>query len=266
MTVYSGDVSGVPYLVDAPEGEPADARVVVAWHMLDAPRSETALHAALPLDGLDAWKVYLGLPMSGSRLPDGGLDGFRALGARDAVRLCYDPVNRGAADEFGPAYDVLSARFGFGEGPLGLLGGSAGAGVATEVLARGEHDVAAVVLVSPTLQLRALVDAMGRLFGVTYPWDDETDAIAARMDYVARLPELPTMPIRLIVGEGDDPEAVLQPAMTFLGRFVGAGNMVTIENMVHALAEEPGLRPAPQTPHAAEVDREAVAWFRQLLR
>jgi hypothetical protein len=31
--------------------------------------------------------------------------------------------------------------------------------------------------------------------------------------------------------------------------------------MGHALAEEPGTEPAPQTAHAAEVDRRAVAWL-----
>jgi hypothetical protein len=35
--------------------------------------------------------------------------------------------------------------------------------------------------------------------------------------------------------------------------------------MAHALAEEPGIEPAPQVPHAAEVDRHAVRWFRQYL-
>jgi hypothetical protein len=47
--------NGVPYLV-APASR-ADAPVVIAWHLLDAPRTETAMAAALPLAGLDAWKI-----------------------------------------------------------------------------------------------------------------------------------------------------------------------------------------------------------------
>jgi hypothetical protein len=35
--------------------------------------------------------------------------------------------------------------------------------------------------------------------------------------------------------------------------------------MEHALAEEPGIEPAPQTPHAAAVDRLAVKWFQRRL-
>jgi hypothetical protein len=31
--------------------------------------------------------------------------------------------------------------------------------------------------------------------------------------------------------------------------------------MAHALADEPGVDPAPQVPHAATVDRHASAWL-----
>lgn len=265
MDTLTGDVGGVPYLVEPPPGGRADAPVVVAWHMLDAPRSESAFHAALPLAGLDAWKVYIGLPLSGSRLPDGGLEEFFARGARDAVRLGYDPVVTGGADEFGPAYATLCERFGFGSGPLGLVGASAGAAVACEVLARDEHDVVTVVLISPMLQMARVVAAVGEQFGVEYPWDHETVAIARRMDWVARVGDLPTMPLRVIVGDADDEPSILQPAMNLVGQFVGPANMVTVEGMGHALAAAPGLEPAPQTAHAAEVDELAVKWLRTTL-
>lgn len=38
-----------------------------------------------------------------------------------------------------------------------------------------------------------------------------------------------------------------------------------IPGMAHALADEPGTDPAPQTPHAAIVDRLAAEWFRRHL-
>jgi hypothetical protein len=41
--------------------------------------------------------------------------------------------------------------------------------------------------------------------------------------------------------------------------------LVEVPGMEHALAEEPGLEPAPQTPQAATVDATLVEWFgRQL--
>jgi len=55
---------GVPYVLLAPRNGAPDAPLVVAWHLLDPPRTEAAFAAALPLDGLDAWRLYLGLPMS----------------------------------------------------------------------------------------------------------------------------------------------------------------------------------------------------------
>lgn len=266
MTVVTGDVAGVPYLVVSPEsGERSDAPVVVGWHLLDAPRTEAAFHAAMPLAGLDAWRVYLGLPLSGARLPVGGFEEFMRLGAEDSVRNVYGPINAGAADEFDATLDALRARFGFGSGALGLFGGSAGAGVATEVRTRRD-DIDAAVLVSPILRLRTLIGLMEQQFGVTYRWDDTTDAVAARMDYLARAGELGTTPIRAIVGADDDAEAVLHPAAALVAAVAGPADVVTVPGMEHALADEPGFEPAPQTAHAAAVDAHAVAWFRQHLR
>jgi hypothetical protein len=38
-----------------------------------------------------------------------------------------------------------------------------------------------------------------------------------------------------------------------------------VAGMGHALADEPGVEPAPQTPAAAEVDRHVAAWLRAAL-
>jgi dipeptidyl aminopeptidase/acylaminoacyl peptidase len=38
-------------------------------------------------------------------------------------------------------------------------------------------------------------------------------------------------------------------------------DLVVVPGMGHALAEEPGIAPAPQLAAAAEVDRLAVGWF-----
>jgi pimeloyl-ACP methyl ester carboxylesterase len=262
--VDTGTAAGVPFLAVPPEGGPrADAPVVVGWHLMDAPRSEAAFAAAVPLAGLDAWRVYLGLPRMGARLPAGGMDELMALGYEDAVGLMHGPVNAEAADEFDAALAVLRERLGAG-GPLGLLGGSAGAGVALEVATRRD-DVAALVGVSPLVQLRPVVATLGKLFGVDYAWGPESDAVADRMDYVARVGELGTTPTLLVVGAQDEPGAFLEPARELVAGAAGPADLVVVEGMGHALAEEPGLEPAPQTPHAVEVDAHAVAWFRQHL-
>jgi hypothetical protein len=45
----------------------------------------------------------------------------------------------------------------------------------------------------------------------------------------------------------------------------GPADVVVVDGMGHALAEEPGVEAAPQTPHAAEADAHTAAWFRQHL-
>jgi hypothetical protein len=52
----------------------ASTPTVVVWHLMDPPRTEAAFAAALLLAGLEAWRTYLGLPLSGSRMPPGGAE------------------------------------------------------------------------------------------------------------------------------------------------------------------------------------------------
>jgi pimeloyl-ACP methyl ester carboxylesterase len=265
-----GVAAGVPFVAVPPsEGARTSAPVVLAWHLLDPPSTERALAAALPLRGLDAWRVYLGLPLSGSRLPAGGVDELMRLGYEDAVMNIHEPVAYGAAEELPPAFAELRERLGLGDGPVGVMGGSSGAAVAQLVLAESDMDVRAAVLVSPVVRLRGAVSAMERRFGVTYAWSDESNAVADRLDFVARAPEIARRDdpaVLLVVGEEDDPEfhedaAELQAALAGAGGGEDRARVVTVPGMPHALAEEPGVDPAPQTPHVAVVDRLAVDWF-----
>jgi pimeloyl-ACP methyl ester carboxylesterase len=245
----------------------------VAWHLLDPPRTEAAFAAALPLHGLDAWRIYLGLPMTGLRPPLGGWDELMRLGYEDAVLNLWMPVIYGAVEEFSPAFAALRRQLGFDPGPVGVLGGSIGAAVVQLVLAEGELALGAAVLVSPLVQLRRTVEAMARHFGISYPWSDESNTVADRLDFVARAGEIARQSrpaVLLIVGEHDDPgfrEPAAELAAALKKRYASEDRvqLVTVPNMAHALAEEPGTGPAPQTPHAAVVDRHAVQWFQRYL-
>lgn len=264
--MITGEAAGVPYVAIEPAGGARpDAPIVVAHHLLDAPRSERAFAAALPLDGLDAWRFYLGLPLSGSRLPAGGVEEIMRLGYEDAVRNLHGAINAQAADEYPAAIAVLRERFGLaGDAPLGLLGGSAGSSVALELITRGVP-ASAAVLVSAVPRLRALVAELEGFFGVTVPSSPEADAHYARMDYVARATALGGVPIRVVVGGDDGEGAVRTPCRELVAAVGGPADLVTIPGMGHALADEPGLDPAPQTPDAADVDAHAVDWFRTYL-
>jgi pimeloyl-ACP methyl ester carboxylesterase len=202
-----------------------------------------------------------------SRLPAGGLEAFFALGFEDAVLKLYWPTLRQAVDEFPQALAELRTRYGLAEGPIAVVGASIGTLVALSVLAARELRVDAIALVSPALRLASLVEANERRFSVSYPWSTDSRAIAAELDFVARAPEVvrKRAPMLLVVGADDDAEGIARPAEV-ASALVADGveaAVVRIPQMGHALADEPGLEPAPQS--AAAVAVVVVAWLRQHL-
>jgi pimeloyl-ACP methyl ester carboxylesterase len=266
----TGEAAGVPYVALPPKSSRDRVATVIVWHMHDPPRSERAMVAALPLRGLDAWRVYLGLPLSGSRLPTGGLDAFFALGYEDAVLKLSGPTVRQAADEFAAAFAELRRQHGLAEGPIAVVGASIGALVALSVVATGEPPVSAIALVSPALRLASIVAANERLFGVTYPWSDDSRAVAADLDFVARAREVARLraPTLFVVGADDDAEGIARPAEELAAALVDEdveAAVTRIPDMGHAIADEPGLEPAPQTAVAAAVDDVVSKWLRQHL-
>jgi dienelactone hydrolase len=267
----TGEAAGVPFIAVAPDGGPRPgAPVVVAWHLMDPPRTEAAFAAALPLDGLDAWRIYLGLPMTGARRPAGGDEEVMRLAFEDAVLNVYRPVTAQAAEEFEPALAALRARLNLGDGPVGLLGGSIGSAVAQLVLAESSVAVSAAALVSPVAQLRPVVDAVGKRYGMTYAWADASLRVADRLDFVERARETARRgepAVLLVVGEEDDLEGFREPTARLRDALAreyadpSRVELVTVPGMGHPLAEEPGVEPAPQTVHAATVDGHTARWL-----
>ena len=271
----SGTAAGVPFIAFPPTTMARDlAPVVIGWHLMDPPRTEAAFAAALPLDGLDAWRIYLGLPLFGSRLPADGPEEIMWLGMEDAVLNLFDPVVTGAAAEFPAALADLRVKLGISSTLIGVLGGSAGAAVAQLVMAESDIAISAAVLVSPMVQLRPTVDMIAREMGVDYRWQKASNAVANRLDFVARASEIARQqhepPVLVIVGGADD-AAFLDSASDLHARLVNIYadqdrvQLATIAGMPHALADEPGIEPAPQNADAAAVDRLAVDWFRRHL-
>jgi pimeloyl-ACP methyl ester carboxylesterase len=251
---YTDIAAGVPYVAVPPERERPDAPVVVAWHLADPPSSEAAMAAALPLTGLDAWRIYLGLPMHSSRSIDP--DEYLRLAYEDAVVNHFGPITAQARAEFPAAYAELADRFGF-TGPLALLGGSLGSAVA-QLVTIDRDDVVAQVLVSPVATLRAMVAANERRFAVTYHWHAAATTIADELDFVARADET-TVPVQIVVGERDDP--AIRDAAAELQKVLRRVDLVSVPDMPHELAD-PAEQPLP---HAATVDGLAVEWLRRQL-
>lgn len=264
--MYSSVAAGVPYVLRPPESGRPDAPLVIAWHLMDAPRTETAFAAALPLEGLDAWRLYPGLPLCGARFP--GEEEFMAAMFAEPVLNGHGRVNADAVAELPALLDAVRAEHGIADGPVAVVGGSAGAGVAGAAVVGKVVEAAAAVLISPLLQLRPVVAILARQFGMDYRWTPESEAVADRMDLVARSDELGATSVRCIIGSEDSGDAFLYPAGRLRDLLVERGvraDLRVVNGMGHALAEEPGLEPAPQTAHARQVDALTVEFLAQEL-
>ena len=251
-----GTAAGVPFLARPPEHPAASTPLLVGWHLMDPPRSEAAMAAAVPMAAVPAWRVYLGLPDHGDRAPADGQREITRRAAEDYVLKLIDPIVSAASAEFPPALHALRAQLG-ADGPLGLFGGSAGGAVALQVLTEQDVEVTAAALVNPVVQLERVADGVAKWFGTPYPWTAESRAAAARLDFVARAGELakrrPDLALLLVRGDQDEPE--FREPLGELAPALGA-ELIDIPGMEHGLAAEAD---------AKRVDAAFSDWFRRYL-
>jgi alpha-beta hydrolase superfamily lysophospholipase len=155
----AGVAAGTPYVV-LPPAPPTRRRapLVVAWHGLEAPRSERAMAAALPLARLAAWRVYLRLRRPGVRASADPLAPEQALLRLDAAVApeSSGPVVEQAVAALPAVVAALRARLPLASGPIGLLGCSLGATAALLALTEDQVPVRAAALVRPVVQVERL--------------------------------------------------------------------------------------------------------------
>lgn len=270
MATIIGNAAGVPFTALPPAGGGA-APLIVTWHMLDAPRTDAAFAAALPMTGVPAWRVHLGMPMCGARMVDGRVDAVIELAREDALRAFLARFVHQAAYEFPAALAAVRKQLPVDDGPVSLLGGSLGGAVALQVLTTQQIPVRAVALVNPAVRIRSVVPLVDGMAGCPYEWTEESRAVADGLDFVARAGNLTARPPMLLVsGEQDHPDL-----RTDAADLVGAlraryerpedVELVAVPDLAHSLADEPGLEPAPQRPTARAVDEILTEWFRRRL-
>src|ERR687893_165697 len=153
----TGTAAGVPFTA-LPPADGGAAPLIVTWHMLDAPRSDAAFAAALPMHDVPAWRVHLGMPMCGARMVDGKTDAIVELFQKDPVRLFLHPFVRQATEELPAALESIRAQLPVGDGPIGVLGGSLGGAVALRVLAETDTPVFAGAVVNAAIRMRSVVE------------------------------------------------------------------------------------------------------------
>jgi dienelactone hydrolase len=260
MIMITGFAAGVPY-VALPPASGGTAPMIAVWHLMDPPCTEVAMAAAVPMNGLEAWRVYFGLPMTGRRPLPGGMDEFFRIAAEDAVLNVFEPQTEQAAAEFPAALADLRTQLSIADGPVGIAGGSAGGLVAYEVTVRAEVPIFASAFINPVTQLAPVIAANARRFDVEYAWNDTNRAVAERYDFVRRADEI-KVPALLVIGADDD-IAIREPAQ-LLQKEIDA-SLVSIPGMRHDLADAPGVEAAPQNEDARRVDAELTRWFTQYL-
>jgi dienelactone hydrolase len=266
----SGTAAGVPYVALPPTAvdvEPVGpTRLIVAWHGFEPPRSEGAFAAAVPMTGVPAWRVYLGLPMFGDRLPSGGIAEVRARAQHDYLVDLYGPVAAQAAAELPAAVAEVREDLGLVNTPIGLVGFSAGGGAALLALAEGKIEVAAAALIAPIAMPALVLAAMERRSGGTYPWTDESRAIAGLLDFTVRAREVVAQDPALMLVAGGKDDLVARSDLTGLRDVLRAQGATRVEfvavQMAHALAAEPGLTAQPPIAEAVGVDAVLTDWFR----
>jgi hypothetical protein len=269
----TGAAAGVPYVALPPAlagGGSRQTPVVVAWHGLDPPRSQQAMAAALPLRRLAAWRVYLGLPLGGARVPARGTEPLGRLGADDVAGKLLGPMVEQAFTELPAVVAALRIKLPLDDAPIGLLGERVGAAVALLALAEGELPVRVAALVRPAAQRERAAAANDQRRDPADRWAEAAQTVAERLDVVAGAHQIAAQnpqPAVLLVTGADDDADIAEPAErlwhTLAGHYHDPGRvgLLVVPGLGQALAEEPGLDPAPQTPDAAQVDAAITNWM-----
>lgn len=259
LSAITGTAAGVPFTA-LPPADGGPAPLIVTWHMLDAPRSDAAFAAALPMNDVPAWRVHLGMPMCGARMVDGSMDAGLELLRKDPLMAALYPIVRQAFEEFPAALESIRAQLPVDDGPIGVLGGSLGGAVALRILADTDIPVFAGAVVNGAVRLRSAI----ALFG-DYPYDAESEKVVDGLDFVAKAEAIAgRAPLLVVSGELDHP-GLRADALQLVDALGGRSELLSITGLAHPLADEPGIEPAPQLPLAREVDAAVTTWFRRHL-
>lgn len=225
--VINTTLAGVPALVRLPKS--ITHRPVILWHGLGPPGDPETLMQALPLDEVQAVKVYLGLPLTGARAPKDDADGLAQRQKRDYGMLIFKPIVMGTAEELPAVVSALRDRQCLPkDGAIDLFGFSAGGTAVLAALAEQHVRIAAAITVNAPTGLDKAVGALERATHQTYTWSPEARQLAVQTNFVDRAAEIGrSRPALLMLQGADDTVSSPQDAQALVyaleSHYGGAG-------------------------------------------
>ncbi len=268
MDTAAGVAAGVPYVALPPATPTKRPPLVVAWHEPQASRGEQALSTMLPLRRLPAWRAYLRLPGCAYATPSAGPEPElpSRLGTEAFVQEVFGHVVEQAVAELPAVVAALRARLPGADGPVGLLGWSAGAMVALLALAERKLPVRAVVLVRPVVQLQRLTAADPGWRGMPHRRVGAPRALAERFDFLARAAEVaeqdPQPAVLVAAGVHEDP-SIGEPAERLWWALADRYRLPS--RVALLLAPELAPKLAPQLANLTRVVTAVADWFARYL-
>lgn len=287
-SMESLELAGVPVVVRPPANPSLPAPLIVLWHGFGIPNSEGMLAETLPLEGVQAWKAYLGLPLFGLRLPAGGMEEIMRRQLEDYVLQLLLPVIEQAMQELPSVVKELQTRFDISDqAGIGLFGFSAGGLAALLTLGESTLPITTVVLAGVTKDLVSAVDTYERAMREYYPtlkeqfpwleeryqWTEASVAAKQRLDFVARaanITQRKPMPAILFVHAVQDeayPVSDIEKLYAALAPCYEQTNqperlsMKLFEHLKHYLDLEAATNSPDMQQDITELQRVVATWF-----
>lgn len=271
-------VAGASILLRLPSRGRVPAPLIVLLYGFGPPSSEQALADALPLDGLHAYKAYLGLPLFGARMPSAGMIEVRRRQAEDFVLNLFLPVAEDVLHELPAVIDSLGALFPIQLDPgVGLFGVSASGGITLLALLESQVPIAAVVVCNTAKNLATAVATTERVMKFSYPWTDTARTAAHRIDPVRRAAEIakrePPPAILLLHSQHDEYFRVedtreLYDALRSAYQEVGIENRLSfsvVPDTTHHFAAQADTGGQVPIADAAPIRKATAEWFGKYL-
>ena len=265
-----GTAAGVPYLALPPASGISPAPLVLGLHAFEPPRSEAALAGAIPMASLPAWRIYLGLPLFGTRLPEGGVPEINRRGERDYLIELFGPVVEEAAAELRRVTNELRGSLPVTEATA-LVGVGAGAAAGLLALAENRLDVDAAAVINPVVDPALVISAREKRTETDYTWTSQAEETRGWLNFLTRADELAHTgsPLLIINGRQDEvvPPAQGHELYSVLARRMPehALRHIVVPDLAHMIGPEPGLEPGPLTPAGVLTDRALTEWFHRQL-